>query len=729
MSIEDLKEQARRHEQKEDWEKALDLYLRAIRKLDEEEDQDLSLYNRVGDLEVRLGRVERAVDHYEEAVDLYVESELPNNAIAICKKVVRNLPQRDSIYLRMGQIRAEQGFLTDARQNFLTYAERKQASGNLEEAFRALVEFVELAPDDIEIRLSLAEQLAQHDREEEAVEQFREARRRLILADREEEAEVAETRLRELRPGMELEDPDAVRSAGPGPEPVAEEGDDWGGARFSDFSLGSDEDPEGVEAGDGPVVEPDAVPLDGEGTITPTDEPVERPDDLDGGEAEREADEERAADEDVEVDGLEGFEIAGDEDEEAGEEEIEEEEAVEPLPTIDFEDEEVEEEEDPLPMMDVDIEEEPGAEEDRDVLDEDGDAADEDRLPVGEEPEADDDWLAAIEVPDVEEAEAAAPEEDRAVETAPESEAAESLRSEGETRLEAGDESGLELLSRAHEAFAERGDLDSATEVVGRMLKERPDDVELHQRRVDYAYRTMDEDALVGAYLGLAAALRRGGDEEKARTVYQQVLEIAPANDEAAAELAALRREGTEPAEPRREVASSEEYVDLGSMILEEEEEKSTRFVVAADALGGDEEADFEKMLSQFKEKVAENVDTGDVAAHYDLGTAYKEMGLVDEAISEFQAALRGQRKHLPTYEMLGQCFLEKEQGQAAVRTLEKALELPFEVEDELLGIYYFLGRAHEQLGRVEEAVDFYDKVFALDINFMDVTERLRALR
>ena len=63
------------------------------------------------------------------------------------------------------------------------------------------------------------------------------------------------------------------------------------------------------------------------------------------------------------------------------------------------------------------------------------------------------------------------------------------------------------------------------------------------------------------------------------------------------------------------------------------------------------------------------------------------------------------------------------------MKTLTRALEAPFEVEEELIGIYYLLGKNHEQLGNTDEAVDFYEKVFSLDINFEDVTERLRALR
>jgi len=159
------------------------------------------------------------------------------------------------------------------------------------------------------------------------------------------------------------------------------------------------------------------------------------------------------------------------------------------------------------------------------------------------------------------------------------------------------------------------------------------------------------------------------------------------------------------------------------------EEQKSTRFTVAYEEPSGDEEADFAKMLSQFKDKVSENLDTSDVRAHYDLGTAYKEMGLLDEAITSFQAALRASASHLPTYEMMGQTFIEMGQPEAAVRSLERALDTASTVEDELVGIYYYLGRAHEELQNKESAMDYYDRVFALDINFADVTERLRELR
>jgi tetratricopeptide (TPR) repeat protein len=77
----------------------------------------------------------------------------------------------------------------------------------------------------------------------------------------------------------------------------------------------------------------------------------------------------------------------------------------------------------------------------------------------------------------------------------------------------------------------------------------------------------------------------------------------------------------------------------------------------------------------------------------------------------------------------MGQTFLEMGQPEAAVKSLERAIESADTVEDELVGIYYYLARAYEELQNSPSALEYYDRVFSLDINFADVTERLRELR
>jgi tetratricopeptide (TPR) repeat protein len=279
----------------------------------------------------------------------------------------------------------------------------------------------------------------------------------------------------------------------------------------------------------------------------------------------------------------------------------------------------------------------------------------------------------------------------------------------------------------AEDAVTERAADESLTiDDVRQQVAASPSDVSLRQRMVELAYGTGEDAVLAEAFLGLAQTLDESGEKARAQAAYQQVLEADPAN-----EIAAARRAGPAP-QPVREVAASEDYVDLGAMILGDDDdggEKSTRFTVAYEEPSGDEGADFAKMLSQFKSKVSESIDADDVRAHHDLGTAYKEMGLFDEAISEFQLALRASGDHLPTYELLGITFMEIGKPEATVNALERALDVDFEIEDELLGIYYYLARAHEMLGNTNRALELYDKVFSLDINFADVTDRLRALR
>src|SRR5215207_225396 len=163
-----LKKKAADYEAKKQFDKALEVYeqvLSTARTADEE--RDVPLYNRVGDLHYRLGNNEQAIHYYEQAADLYAEGGFFNNAIALCNKILRHAPGRSSVYYKLGKISAKKGFKSDAKQNFLEYADRMQKAGQLDEAFRALKEFADLVPDQDDVRLMLAEQLAKMERKGE----------------------------------------------------------------------------------------------------------------------------------------------------------------------------------------------------------------------------------------------------------------------------------------------------------------------------------------------------------------------------------------------------------------------------------------------------------------------------------------------------------------------------------------------------------------------------------
>ncbi len=173
---------------------------------------------------------------------------------------------------------------------------------------------------------------------------------------------------------------------------------------------------------------------------------------------------------------------------------------------------------------------------------------------------------------------------------------------------------------------------------------------------------------------------------------------------------------------------SDDDFIDLGSWLREDEPVRTTRMIAEDAPPTGDEQADFDEMLRRFKQGVAANVDEEDYDSHYDLGVAYKEMGLVDEAIAEFQKALRGDSHRVRSYEALGQCFVEKGQLQVATTLMRRALETTGADDQQLVGVLYLLGYASEVMARHADALGYYQRVFAVDIEFRDVAQRVAAM-
>ena len=189
------KQKGRAYEQREQWTRAIVEYEAAVDTAKRSgEEVDLALYNRIGDLYRRTGDVNRAVSYYEAAAEAHMAAGFYNNAIALCNKILRSMPNRHSVHLKLGKIGAAKGFLQDARKHFLEYAEHMQRSGQLDKAFAALIEFADLSPDP-EVRLMISDQLLEQGREDRAVEQLRLAWRDLVRDGRESDARAVRERI------------------------------------------------------------------------------------------------------------------------------------------------------------------------------------------------------------------------------------------------------------------------------------------------------------------------------------------------------------------------------------------------------------------------------------------------------------------------------------------------------------------------------------------------------
>src|SRR5207253_2077021 len=95
----------------------------------------------------------------DQAVDKYAELGFHNNAIAMCNKVLRNAPGRQTTYLKLAKLYASKGFMAEAKQNFVEYAERMHKAGKIQHAFAALKEFADISAESAHLRQTLEEHL------------------------------------------------------------------------------------------------------------------------------------------------------------------------------------------------------------------------------------------------------------------------------------------------------------------------------------------------------------------------------------------------------------------------------------------------------------------------------------------------------------------------------------------------------------------------------------------
>jgi tetratricopeptide (TPR) repeat protein len=138
---------------------------------------------------------------------------------------------------------------------------------------------------------------------------------------------------------------------------------------------------------------------------------------------------------------------------------------------------------------------------------------------------------------------------------------------------------------------------------------------------------------------------------------------------------------------------------------------------------------ELDAIFREFKKGVERQLGTEDYDTRYNLGIAYKEMGLLDEAIAEFQLAAKDETLLLECCSLLGLCFMEKGMHTIAIKWLERGLALPDRSEEEVLGLRYDLARVYETMGDIERALDLYEDIYRVHARFREVSKRVRKLQ
>jgi tetratricopeptide (TPR) repeat protein len=797
MNLEKLKDTARKLEQKEDWRKAIDVYLKAIQQAESgaESSPDLSLYNRVGDLYLKINDTTEAVRSYERAVDLYADQGFFNNAIALCGKILRVNPGRTQTYLKLCQLHARKNVVSEAKRNLIEFLERMNALGQLDQAFQAVKLFADQFSGSQEIRSMLVDLLRATSRGDEAREQLekmaqdlesngdrtgaRKTRERLqglevesgappipaapssspkrgdlIFLDTGIDIPTSPSRTPPVRPSKEPlrtkhEPPPAPPPPAADPEPAIPEG----------LVLNEPMSDSASQVADliiDPVVS-DSDTVDSSNQVLGIErlgDSLGSSSDLSGTLDIQRGGESSSLDfEPMTLDGMESSSLSGLAPEQPGPLDF----SVDPMSSsVDFSNDiivSLPESEPGLNVLDpeppvIDV---PGLTDDLPLV-----------QPSGRGAVRSGDSLADLENQVLDDPEN--PDVHLAL--------ADKLLSIGESDRVA------EELELALAGFEDRQDWGRASAMADRLVELVPDSIGHHQKRVELAYRTGDRGPLLEAYLGLGDALAKSGAIDKAAAVYGRVIEHDPGNARATAALARVggsppappqeRSRKSEPPRaevkpsakppaappprpaaatppskpaaaapapppsPKREkaVAASEEgFVDLGSMLRDESSQRDTRMRVnRREPKDQDEQREFHEILEQFKRGIDENLDSDDYQSHYDLGVAFKEMGLLDEAIAEFQKALRASEGRLRTSEALGMAFFEKGQFAVCESVLRRAVDGLDGSDEAKIGLLYWLGRASEALGKRADAMASYERAMAVDIRFMDLKDRIHKL-
>ena len=284
--------------------------------------------------------------------------------------------------------------------------------------------------------------------------------------------------------------------------------------------------------------------------------------------------------------------------------------------------------------------------------------------------------------------------------------------------LEHGDRAGgIAALERSLALYAEGEQWMQALQVSVELIEAEPLAIHRYQARVEIAARLQDPARLCDAYSALGDALLREGSSEKAVAVFRRVLELDEHNEHARTTLRSMAPERVTP-------AGDDGFIDFGAMVNDDVGPRSTRMRTETTAISPDEDETFKEALAEFKRAIDQNLPVEEHQAHYDLGIAFREMGLMDEAISEFQKALRAPESRMRASEALGQLFFEQGRPGVAEAVL-RGVERGPESDADKIGVLYWLGRSMEAQGRAGDAQSCYERVLAVDVSFHDAAQRV----
>ena len=262
--------------------------------------------------------------------------------------------------------------------------------------------------------------------------------------------------------------------------------------------------------------------------------------------------------------------------------------------------------------------------------------------------------------------------------------------------------------------FVEQELLEDAVVILARLEAEYPDDSDLAVRRQKLEdLGAMDQPTATD-----------GVPEDVGVAELTEVVEPLEESDSAG-----VGRTPVEPVRSPDDIFDDEQPDDYIDLAKELEEELAEEEAMVEEATGrGKGEALLDEVFKEFQKGVAEQLSDEDSDTHFNLGIAYKEMGLLNEAIGEFQVASHDPAYFVEACSMIGVCANELGRHDEAAEWYQKALVAPDLSTDARTALRYELAAAFEKSGKLQEAVDLFQDIQSTDPEYRDVSGHINAL-
>jgi len=187
-------------------------------------------------------------------------------------------------------------------------------------------------------------------------------------------------------------------------------------------------------------------------------------------------------------------------------------------------------------------------------------------------------------------------------------------------------------------------------------------------------------------------------------------------------------RDASGPREPPRAAPVLDRSFDIAAS-LDAIENLDTTGAMATNAFEqASQQIDVEEVFAAFKEGVAKQVSEDDGQSHYDLGVAYKEMGLLDDAIREFEVAARDDKRECVCRSMVGTIQMERGRIAEAITAFQKGLAAPIKTAEQEMVLCFDIGAGYESMNRTKDALAYFQRVAKVDPTYREVADRIRRL-